>query len=203
MSILTNNKRFKQKEDLDKLDIVNTGYVTVLKYLNLIKDSRFTEQEKMGIALRMFYGKQHIKNIKEAIDNMTKFINIDVYDNRGNNDDSPKERYIDFEQDAELIYSAFLQTYNIDIIDNNLHWHKFIALLKGLDKNTKFMEIISIRSRKIPKATKYNREEIAELRRLKKLYAIEIDEKEQVDNINVKADFIFGALKQKAVTKNG
>lgn len=40
---------------------------------------------------------------------------------------------LDYEIDADYIYAAFMSQYGIDLCDvEQLHWHKFLALLKGL-----------------------------------------------------------------------
>lgn len=40
---------------------------------------------------------------------------------------------LDYELDADYIYAAFMSRYGIDLCEiENLHWHKFLALLNGL-----------------------------------------------------------------------
>lgn len=54
-------------------------------------------------------------------------------------------KVLDYEIDADYIYSAFLETYGIDLIDiKELHWHKFKALLHGI--GTKLSDIMGYRS---------------------------------------------------------
>ena len=53
---------------------------------------------------------------------------------------------IDWELDAELIYAAILGQYGIDLFEvKNLHWHKFLAMLKGLNEQTKLREVMQYR----------------------------------------------------------
>lgn len=53
---------------------------------------------------------------------------------------------LDYELDADLIYSAFLGQYNIDLVDvEHLHWHKFLALLTGLNDSTRLREVMGYR----------------------------------------------------------
>lgn len=53
---------------------------------------------------------------------------------------------IDYELDAELIYAAFLGQYGIDLTEvEELHWHKFLALLKGLNESTRLREVMGYR----------------------------------------------------------
>ena len=53
-------------------------------------------------------------------------------------------KVVDYIIDADYIYAAFLEQYNIDLILSDMHWYKFQALFKGLHE-TKLNEIISYR----------------------------------------------------------
>lgn len=71
--------------------------------------------------------------------------------NRGGSDspsNTNKNLYYDFEQDYKYIYSAFLEQYGIDLLDDNvkLHWHKFKALFVSLSSECMFSKIIHYRS---------------------------------------------------------
>lgn len=53
---------------------------------------------------------------------------------------------LDYELDSDLIYAAFLGQYGIDLCDiKELHWHKFLALLSGLNESTKLREVMGYR----------------------------------------------------------
>ena len=93
------------------------------------------------------------------------------------------KKVFDFIQDSELIYAAFMQTYRIDLIDTPLHWWKFQALMGGLPSNTRFSEIIQIRTMEIPKPNKYNMEERQRIIRLKNEYALKISAEEREKNL--------------------
>lgn len=91
----------------------------------------------------------------------------------------------DYIQDSSYIYAAFMQAYGIDLIEQQgkMHWWKFNSLLQGLPSDTRFMEIISIRTQPLPKPTKYNAEERQRLLRLKQEYALTISEAERQKNL--------------------
>lgn len=93
-----------------------------------------------------------------------------------------------FEQDADLIRAAFRQTYRIDLWRDRLHWIEFSALLAGLPEGSRYSEIIGIRARPMPKATKYNAEERKWLSEAKARYAIRMTEDE------VRASYDRGVL---------
>ena len=83
---------------------------------------------------------------------------------------------VDFSQDANLIYAAFMQAYGIDLhreIDR-MHWATFSALFQALPDDTKISQIIDIRTRKIPERNKYNAKEIENLMRLKSRYRVKL-----------------------------
>lgn len=95
--------------------------------------------------------------------------------------DAGAQKAFDFHQDAELIYSAFLQAYGIDLIQerHRLHWWQFIALLHSLPDTTKFAEVVRIRLMPMPKATPYNQEQLQHIARLKAQYRVQLSETER------------------------
>lgn len=52
---------------------------------------------------------------------------------------------LDYELDSDLIYAAFLEQYGIDLCEVDLHWHKFLALLGGLNDSTKLRKVMGYR----------------------------------------------------------
>lgn len=58
---------------------------------------------------------------------------------------SSGEETINFEIDSDYIYAAFMQAYGIDLIDTDMHWHKFSALLNALPSETVMSQIMSFR----------------------------------------------------------
>lgn len=54
-------------------------------------------------------------------------------------------KILDYRIDADYIYSAFLGQYGIDLLEADMHWHKFRALLSGLNDSTKLHEIMGYR----------------------------------------------------------
>ena len=55
-------------------------------------------------------------------------------------------RVLDYVIDSDYIYAAFFQQYDIDLMESEMHWHKFKALLNGLCEATKLHEIMGYRS---------------------------------------------------------
>lgn len=86
-----------------------------------------------------------------------------------------KEPVINFDQDADLIFSAFMQAYGVNLKESDMHWCEFSDLLKNIPRNTRLAEVVEIRQRPIPKPTKYNAEERAAIIRAKAQVAIRKD----------------------------
>lgn len=82
---------------------------------------------------------------------------------------------MDFEQDAALIYAAFLQTYGIDLyaVRNQMDWRIFVALLKGIPENTELSRVIRIRGMKVPERTKENSEYVDSIIKAKRAVALD------------------------------
>ena len=97
---------------------------------------------------------------------------------------SKSEKVLDFQQDAEYIYAAFLQAYGIDLFrcqdrpgnTQTLHWWQFTALLASLPSDTRLSEIVGIRARPMPAPTAHNAEERQALQQLKLRYQLKTDE---------------------------
>ena len=83
-----------------------------------------------------------------------------------------KTKSMDLEHDSDYIYAAFAQAYGINLTTSSMHWWEFRALLSALPDDTKMSQIVSIRTRPMPKPTKYNGEQRAALARAKAEWAV-------------------------------
>lgn len=105
----------------------------------------------------------------------------------------PKQKVIDLQKDWQYIYAGFQQAYGINLFKDDLHYLEFLALLNSLPGNTRMSQIIDIRTRPMPKPSKYNHEEIARLTELKTEFALS-DPGDFQRGLNR----LFDALKQQA-----
>jgi hypothetical protein len=117
------------------------------------------------------------------------------------------QKVTDFEQDAGLIRAAFRQAYGIDLYRDRLHWIEFQELLNAIPEGSRYSEVVGIRARPIPAATKWNAHEREWLMKAKADVALEMDEKErmakyQQDVANI-ASVLMGMAKKKEVNENG
>ena len=72
--------------------------------------------------------------------------------------------------DADKIYSAFIQQYNIDLQKINLHWWQFRSMFESLTDETQIVEIMGYRAMDLSKIK--DKEERKRYRKLQKLYAL-------------------------------
>ena len=152
----------------------------VLRCNEILSDEILNDNDKIILCLNIIV-KQKIK-WKNADERLKLLEEIFCFLSNGDMADGESKKVFDFEQDADYIYSAFLQIYKIDLYSRKgkcLHWHQFMSLFSGLPDTTRIMQIIEIRAKPVPKATKYNVEERQQLMRLKAIHKLKISEAEQ------------------------
>lgn len=93
--------------------------------------------------------------------------------------ESDGKRLTSFEQDADLIRAAFRQAYNIDLYRDKVHWTEFQMLIAALPEGSRYTEVLGIRARPMPAATKYNAAEREWLAKAKAACALEMSENER------------------------
>lgn len=90
---------------------------------------------------------------------------------------------VDFEQDSDLLYAAFMECYGINLLKADLHWHEFLALFRGLH-GTKMNEVMGYRSYDENDKTSWEES----MRQLRDAWALEAElteaEKESVAGFN-------------------
>ena len=99
-----------------------------------------------------------------------------------------------FEQDAGMIRAAFRQSYGIDLYRDRLHWVEFTELLQNIPEGSRYAEVINIRVRPMPKATKYNAEERQRLMEAKSKFAVHLTEAEAAKKYEEDVSNIFASL---------
>ena len=184
---------------------LNLCYDNVLQFYKLMDDKILDEWDKVNIAFKIFFDKDAVAYVLQnedsellvqGVEQVAEYINQKSYGNSGGGSGSLPGRSFSYVQDAEAIYSSFMQQYGIDLIDEqgSLHWDKFKALLHGLNDKTPFGEIVHIREMD-PAQIEDNahRQEVEELQDYYALTdGISVEEQEQ--NSNQAADDLFAAI---------
>ena len=120
---------------------VQTDFRKVLKYESRMKKGA-SDIEIARAVDEMFNHEDEIitiRNFSEAVSRLNWFVSCGETKSKrlpsaalGINGNKP----FDFEVDGVLIYSAFIQTYGIDLLDTEyMHWWKFNALLADVSRD--------------------------------------------------------------------
>lgn len=115
---------------------IDADYRTVLKCLRVLDDPDISDRDKLYLLIRWFFRGAFVPDCAKLFEAFLA------------SEDAPNEHkpVMDFEQDADAIYSGFLMDYGIDLLDVPfLHWAKFRALLSGLSEQTALSRRISLR----------------------------------------------------------
>lgn len=114
--------------------------------------------------------------------------------NKDENKEKTSERITDFDFDAGMIRSAFRQSYGIDLYRDRLHWIEFRELLNAIPEGSRYSEVLSIRSRPIPRATKWNQEERNWLIKAKSNVALPLTEEEKKKKYEKDVSSVFAGM---------
>lgn len=186
---------------------MRTAWDNVLRAVLALSDVELEKDQRGAIAAELLVGSRVCKQSQQHILAVVKAVfNEFSLNTKKSRDNSP--RVMDWRQDSALIYAAFMQTYQIDLSKlrgyklftrrPRLDWRDFTAMLSGLPDNTRFKEIVEIRARKIPEATKYNAKEIAQLYELKARYAISVPQEEAEESFQADLDKVGDKLEAMA-----
>lgn len=78
-----------------------------------------------------------------------------------------------FDYDMDMIYAAFRQQYNINLLQADLHWFEFKALFNALNDDTMIVKIIGYRTRDL---SGLKGEEKTQAQRLERFYRLPDEE---------------------------
>ena len=132
---------------------VNTQFRDVFKSMQIIKNTGISEKTRLNIALKLLiknvkFGFKFTLNHSEKITLLNKA--FDVFHSSESNvnalpENANAKKILSLEKDIALIYSAFLQSFHIDLYKNELDWREFIALLSCIPENTVLFHVIKAR----------------------------------------------------------
>lgn len=174
----------KLPTDFEGLEI-NTNFKSFILFELLMQDNKIGQEDKLALALNLFY-EEIPRDLKKAFDGILYFYtrgkNLEKEKDeeklKKKNNVERKKKIYSFEHDADLIYTAFLTQYNIDLNEiKYLHWFKFKAMFEGLKSDNKICEIMGYRAVDINKIK--DKEEKKRYRKLQKEYALPDDRTEE------------------------
>lgn len=136
---------------------IRTDFRESIKFELLMQDNKLNEEEKVKLALNLYYNLNDITDIKKAVEDIIWFYKggkkeIENVDKEVKKSNSKEKQIYSYEFDAEYIYSAFMEQYNIDLNSiKYLHWWKFKALFNSLNENVLFSKIMGYRAMDLSK----------------------------------------------------
>ena len=145
---------------------INNSHKVYINALKIIRSDKIFDEDKVEAVLPILYAEP----IPEGLEQEAVLAFFGAFSNESNRIVRPS---FDVIVDLEYIYAGFLQSYGIDLDGEDLSIEKFIALLKGLPSDTRLADIIKIRTMEVPKPTKYNAKQIADIMRMKHEFALD------------------------------
>ena len=156
---------------------IKTSYKQGIKFELLMQDNDLSKEEQVELALNLFYYKKDLKEIhteqelQTRIEDIIWFYKCGKEEKTSQNNENKREKQIySYVFDADKIYSAFIQQYNIDLQKTNLHWWQFRSMFESLTDETQIVEIMGYRAMDLSKIK--DKEERKRYRKLQKLYAL-------------------------------
>lgn len=186
-------------EDIASIDGVeyeiDMNFDTILRLIDMLGDKELDDEKQIETGLMMLLGVELDYEIEKKAEIFYELFDkkiaqgrkaeqaVDIAGNPMPSASDDEENIYSLVEDATYIYASFYQDYGIDLFDfqGKMHWNKFSALLGGLRENTKFKEVLGIRTMPLPTG-KGSAEERKRVIELKKAYALKGQEVEFDDD---------------------
>lgn len=170
---------------------LNLSVSRVLKSIEILTAQEICEVDKVRTVLSLL--------VKGSSPQDLSFLDA-VFSVLKKGDSQKGKKQFDFFQDEALIYSAFLQVYQIDLHKESkkMHWFDFINLLNGLPKGTRFSDVIEIREADVPKLNSRNAESVRKLQELKSRFALKTPLANTPEDISKGLETLYATLAQQA-----
>jgi hypothetical protein len=179
---------------------INWHFQSGIQFEELMKDDTLSNEQRLLKALILYFPDKIPSDVLEALEGILWFFKGGVQDElsneKGKSKGSSGPDYC-FSQDAGLIYTAFMQAYNIDLFKaKKLHWWAFRELLAGLPEDCLFSKVLSYRTISItanmPKEQKEFYKKMKDRYRLKEATQA-IERINEIEDILIRGD--IGKLK--------
>lgn len=130
--------------------LINADFRTIILIDQIIHDKELSDTDRILSALNIFYMEKAPEQTTQAIEKLVWFFRCgkeqDEQEKRRGHFQR-RTRAIDYGVDSLLIWSAFLQEYQIDLTQPlRMHWWKFCALLENLSDTCKLSKVMMYRT---------------------------------------------------------
>lgn len=166
---------------------INYDFRYGLLFEEIMNNHDLTDQEKITLAINLYLDNQYIEDYGEAIKEIFDFYLC--YDYVEAKESKKQNPVFSYEEDAGLIFAAFKEVYNIDLVEEKIHWFKFRALFDALPDTCQFRKVVGYRAIEIktdmlPSEQKFYRE-------MKKIYALKDNRTQEEKELDF-ANALFG-----------
>lgn len=146
---------------------IRTDFRTWIKVESILKDSNIPDGFKLSmiyIICDLFYGNKDIstESIDAVFDGIFSFWRM--YKPVNEKAKISHDIAYSYDNDFDLIVSAFKQQYGINLFSDDMHWFEFKSLFDGLSESTMFRKIVGYRTVDLSKVSKEQKKEYAELK---------------------------------------
>ena len=129
---------------------VDSDFRAILLIDQIMHDKELSDTQRVLSALTIFYGDNPPKQTTQAIEKLVWFFRCGKEQSE---QEERRERFrrhtraIDYCVDGRLIWSAFLQVYQIDLTQQmSMHWWKFCSLMENLPDTCKISKVMMYRT---------------------------------------------------------
>lgn len=131
-----------------------TDFKDWLKFVDLLKDDEFSQEEKFESILLFYLDPLPVAEQVNACKPLIDFFKMAEAEEKSYQVDCEEEEeetasikpLYDFRYDARCIISGFWHDYRIDLTKSHMHWWKFRILLDGLSSETEFKQRVMYRN---------------------------------------------------------
>lgn len=130
--------------------LVDSDFRAILLIDQIMHDKELSDTQRVISALTIFYGDNPPKQTTQAIEKLVWFFRCGKEQSEQEERRGRFQRHtraIDYCVDSHLIWSAFLQVYQIDLTEPiQIHWWKFCALMENLPDTCKLSKVMMYRT---------------------------------------------------------
>ncbi len=136
----------------------------------MINDATIPEVTKVALALDIWFGERPDVDLGATIAAMLEFYRCGK--TQAADEEESSGQIYSYEHDWDAVFSGFLSTYRIDLLDptTTLHWWKFRSMLMALPEDSQFMRIVGYRCAKV--SSDMSKEQRAHILKMKRIYAL-------------------------------
>ena len=133
-----------------------------------LSDESISQPSRILASLYILFGKG-VPPFELAMQGLRWFLNCGELPE---NSTVKEEKVFSFVEDRNMIFSAFMVKYGINLNQSNLHWFEFISLFNDLEK-TAFRRVVDLRSLKTKDLKNFSKDQRIEIIKLKNKFSLE------------------------------